>query len=156
MSLPCRDLPAPVGSLVPPIPAARVQSPAPGLPHVRSGRQVGHDEAVQETALLRRVGQVLEEVERCLLSYLLRRHLLHPDIDDLGQHLIGWHEHHGETEPYYVLKGEGDFIDSDRSVVHVTAGDVCLIEEGCGHSIENNSDAVLELMALIYNVEAKQ
>lgn len=69
---------------------------------------------------------------------------------------IGWHEHHGETEPYYVLKGEGDFIDSDRSVVHVTAGDVCLIEEGCGHSIENNSDAVLELMALIYNVEAKQ
>ena len=31
------------------------------------------------------------------------------------------------------------------------AGDVCLIQVGHWHSIENNSDSDLEFMALIYN-----
>ena len=64
---------------------------------------------------------------------------------------IGWHEHLHETEPYYILKGEGDFIDNDHSVHHVTAGDVCIIECGQSHSIENNSYSDLEFMALVYN-----
>lgn len=64
---------------------------------------------------------------------------------------IGWHQHVGETEPFYILKGEGDFIDNDRSVTRVRAGDVCLIQAGHWHSIENNSDSDLEFMALIYN-----
>ena len=64
---------------------------------------------------------------------------------------IGWHEHLHETEPYYILKGEGDFIDNDHSVHHVTAGDVCIIECGQSHSIENNSDSDREVMALVYN-----
>lgn len=64
---------------------------------------------------------------------------------------IGWHQHVHDTEPYYILKGEGDFIDNDKSVTHVKAGDVCLIKVGEWHSIENNSNADLEFMALIYN-----
>ena len=67
---------------------------------------------------------------------------------------IGWHQHVGETEPYYILKGEGDFIDDDRSVTKVHAGDVCLIQVGHWHSIENNSDSDLEFMALIIYNEA--
>ena len=64
---------------------------------------------------------------------------------------VGWHTHVGNTEPYYILKGQADFIDDDRSVTRVGPGDVCLILPGQSHSIENNSDADVELMALIYN-----
>lgn len=65
---------------------------------------------------------------------------------------IGWHVHEGETEPYYILAGEGTFTDSDGSVHLVHKGDCCIIEEGHGHSIANNGAEDLEFMALIYNV----
>ena len=69
---------------------------------------------------------------------------------------VGWHQHVHDTEPYYVLKGEGDFFfgdtkDGPRTKEHVRAGQVCLINVGQWHSIENNSGEELELMALIYN-----
>lgn len=64
---------------------------------------------------------------------------------------VGWHTHEHDTEPYYILKGEADFIDNDGSVTRVTAGDVCTILPGQSHSIENNSDSEVQLMALIYN-----
>ena len=64
---------------------------------------------------------------------------------------VGWHQHERDTEPYYILKGEADFIDNDRSVTRVGPGDCCLIEVGQWHSIENNSQSDVEFMALIYN-----
>ena len=69
---------------------------------------------------------------------------------------IGWHQHVRDTEPYYILSGEGDFYegsseDGERIKTHVTAGDVCVIPVGGWHSLENNSDRELEIIALIYN-----
>ena len=64
---------------------------------------------------------------------------------------VGWHQHVHDTEPYYILKGEADFIDNDKSVTKVGPGDCCIIEVGQYHSIENNSDSDVEFMALIYN-----
>ncbi len=64
---------------------------------------------------------------------------------------IGWHQHVGNTEPYAIIKGEGVFIDNDGSKTTVHAGDVCLIEVGQFHSLENNTDADLELIALVLN-----
>ena len=64
---------------------------------------------------------------------------------------VGWHQHLKETEPYFILKGEADFIDNDKSVTKVGPGDCCVIEVGQYHSIENNSDSDVEFMALIYN-----
>ena len=69
---------------------------------------------------------------------------------------VGWHQHVHDTEPYYVLKGAADFFEGDtefgeRRKSHVHAGQVCIIEVGQWHSIENNSDEELEFMALIYN-----
>ena len=64
---------------------------------------------------------------------------------------VGWHQHVHDTEPYYILKGHADFIDTDRTVTHVGPGDVCLIHVGEYHSLENNSDEDVEFMALIYN-----
>lgn len=64
---------------------------------------------------------------------------------------IGWHQHVGETEPYYILAGEGDFKDNDGSITKVHAGDICTIEVGQYHALANNSSEDLVMMALIYN-----
>ncbi len=69
---------------------------------------------------------------------------------------LGWHQHIHDTEPYYILKGEGDFFEGDsengeRRKTHVHAGQVCIINVGQWHSMENNSGENLEFMALIYN-----
>ena len=64
---------------------------------------------------------------------------------------IGYHTHVGNTEPYYILKGEGIFTGPDGERVRVTAGDVCLIACGQSHGIENAGADNLEMMALILN-----
>ncbi len=68
---------------------------------------------------------------------------------------IGVHQHIGNTEPYYVLKGNGIFIDNEGVRHEITAGDVCTIEVGQSHGIENPTDEVLEVMGLVINEEAK-
>lgn len=65
---------------------------------------------------------------------------------------VGWHKHSGETEPYYILKGHADFIDNDGTKTKVGPGDICTIEDNQFHSIENNYDEDMEMMALIYNL----
>lgn len=64
---------------------------------------------------------------------------------------IGYHQHVDNTEPYYILQGKGTFVDNDMSVTEVGPGDVCYIEVGQSHAIENNSDEDLVFMALVYN-----
>ena len=69
---------------------------------------------------------------------------------------VGWHQHEKDTEPYYILKGEGDFYEGntengEKIKTHVKAGDVCVINVGQWHSLENNSNDELEFIALIYN-----
>ena len=64
---------------------------------------------------------------------------------------IGYHQHVGNTEPYFILKGKGIFVDNDMSRTEVGPGDVCYIEVGQSHALENNSDEDLVFMALVYN-----
>lgn len=64
---------------------------------------------------------------------------------------IGYHQHIGNTEPYFILEGKGTFVDNDGSRTEVGPGDACLIEVGQSHALENNSDQDLVFMALIYN-----
>lgn len=64
---------------------------------------------------------------------------------------VGWHRHVGETEPYYILEGEGIFVDDDGSRTKVVPGDVCTIKPGQCHAIENASEYKdLAFMALIH------
>ena len=63
---------------------------------------------------------------------------------------VGWHQHTVDTEPYYILRGEGDFYEGDsedgeRRKYHVHAGQVCVINVGQWHSLENNSNDELEI-----------
>lgn len=68
---------------------------------------------------------------------------------------IGWHQHVGNTEPYAIIKGEGVFTDNDGTKTTVYPGDVCLIEVGQWHSIENNTDEDMEMIALVINEPAQ-
>ena len=61
---------------------------------------------------------------------------------------IGYHTHTNETEFYYILKGEALFSDNGREVL-LHAGDVAATGYGEGHSLENQTDEPVELMALI-------
>lgn len=69
---------------------------------------------------------------------------------------IGKHRHIEETEPYYILSGEGIFHDNEGKNHSVCAGDICTIAVGEEHWIENKSDNMLVLLALIYGEAGKQ
>lgn len=64
---------------------------------------------------------------------------------------LGYHEHHGNSEAYYITKGIGEYSDNGR-LVRVQAGDVVFCPDGEGHGIDNLSDTDnLEFTALIIN-----
>jgi mannose-6-phosphate isomerase-like protein (cupin superfamily) len=61
---------------------------------------------------------------------------------------IGYHEHHGEEEIFYIIKGRGVVQDNDEERP-VGPGDAVLTGAGSGHSIRNDEDDPLELVAVI-------
>ncbi|MGI6112500.1 MAG: cupin domain-containing protein [Mahellales bacterium] len=61
---------------------------------------------------------------------------------------IGYHEHVGEDEIFYIIKGEGR-VNDNGTMKQVAAGDVILTGNGAGHAIENTGDTSLEIMAII-------
>ena len=92
-------------------------------------------------------------------GYILKEALL--TGEDLGQHCrmfsrvtipagceLGYHEHHGESETYYILSGEGEYDDNGTKRI-VKAGDVTHTPDGCGHALANTGDTDLVFMALI-------
>lgn len=61
---------------------------------------------------------------------------------------LGFHEHHGESETYYILKGQGIYSDNG-TLRMVKAGDVTFTPDGEGHALTNTEDTDLVFMALI-------
>ena len=61
---------------------------------------------------------------------------------------LGYHEHNGESETYYILSGEGNY--NDNGIIRpVKAGDITFTPSGKGHGLENTTDKDLVFMALI-------
>lgn len=61
---------------------------------------------------------------------------------------LGYHEHHGESETYYIISGKGVY--SDNGQLHmVQAGDRTFTPDGKGHALTNTGDEDLVFMALI-------
>lgn len=58
------------------------------------------------------------------------------------------HEHHGETEAYYILSGAGTYHDNGKDVP-AKPGDVFFCEDGGCHGITCDTDEPLVFMALI-------
>ncbi len=61
---------------------------------------------------------------------------------------LGYHEHHGETETYYILNGTGEY-DDNGTKLSVSAGDVLYCKDGCGHGLVNTGRGNLDFIALI-------
>ena len=61
---------------------------------------------------------------------------------------IGYHEHTGERELFYILSGTAEYSDNG-AVRTVRAGDVTVCPNGTGHSIANRGAETVELVALI-------
>lgn len=61
---------------------------------------------------------------------------------------IGYHEHHGETETYYLTKGVGIYNDNGKEYP-VEVGDVTFCADGNGHGIKNAGKEDLVFVALI-------
>ena len=63
---------------------------------------------------------------------------------------VGYHEHHGDSECYFVLSGVGEYSDNGRKYT-VRPGDVTWTPDGKGHSLANTGAEELVFMALIIN-----
>lgn len=61
---------------------------------------------------------------------------------------LGYHEHHGETETYYIIQGTG-LYDDNGTAVEVEAGDVTFCKNGDGHGMKNTGKEDLVFVALI-------
>ena len=61
---------------------------------------------------------------------------------------IGYHVHETDAEIFYLIKGSSQYTDGD-STVTVNAGDTMVCPTGTGHSIANESDETIELVAVI-------
>ncbi len=64
---------------------------------------------------------------------------------------IGYHQHKGEFEVYYVLEGVGQVVD-DGEIYLLRQGDMMQCRDGGSHSIENVGEEPLRVLALILNV----
>ncbi len=92
-------------------------------------------------------------------GYILKEALLQKE--ELGEHCrmftrvtiparcgLGYHEHHGETETYYILSGRGVYNDNGTEVP-AEAGDVFFCKSSAGHGLVNTGDYDLSFVALI-------
>ncbi len=61
---------------------------------------------------------------------------------------IGYHVHEGDSELFYILSGTAEYNDNGE-IKTVSAGDVTICPAGTGHGIANNSEDVVELIAVI-------
>ncbi len=61
---------------------------------------------------------------------------------------IGFHVHEKDSELFYLMNGTAEYSDNGE-IVTVNAGDVMLCPAGTGHSVTNNSDETVELIAVI-------
>ena len=65
--------------------------------------------------------------------------------------VLGYHEHHGNGECYYILLGEGVYDDNGVKRT-VRAGDVTWTPDGSGHGLSNEHGAEdVVFMALFIN-----
>ncbi len=65
--------------------------------------------------------------------------------------VLGYHEHHGNAEAYFILAGEGVY-DDNGTKRKVKAGEVTWTPDGAGHGLSNADGAEdLVFMALIIN-----
>lgn len=64
---------------------------------------------------------------------------------------IGYHIHTTDSEAYYILEGQGTFIDHGEIEKEVQAGDLCIITKGQGHGLKNTGQGRLICLAVVWS-----
>ncbi len=99
--------------------------------HMRDG-----DGVVETTSLIASNGELADK------GRLFSRLTLKPGCG------IGYHEHTGERELFYILSGAVEYSDNGTMrTLHV--GDVAICPSGTGHSVANRGSETAELLAII-------
>ncbi len=62
--------------------------------------------------------------------------------------VLAYHAHHGETETYYILSGQGVYNDNGENRP-AAPGDVFFCQDGGSHGLTNTGSEPLAFMALI-------
>ena len=89
--------------------------------------------------------KILSDAEMGGKCGLYARVTLHPGD------VLGYHEHHGNGECYFILSGTGVYDDNGAKRT-VKSGDVTWTPDGTGHSLDNSAGSEdLVFMALIVN-----
>ena len=61
---------------------------------------------------------------------------------------LGYHEHHGECETYYILSGVGEYDDNGVKRT-VKEGDITYTPSGKGHGLKNIGTESVKFLAVI-------
>lgn len=95
------------------------------------------------------VGEVL--VEKILDEELADKCGLYARVTIPAGSVLGYHEHHGNAESYFVLSGEAVYDDNGVKRT-IKAGDSTWTPDGSGHGVDNSAGTeALVFMALIVN-----
>lgn len=95
------------------------------------------------------VGAVL--IEKVLDEELGDKCGLYAKVTIPAGSVLGYHEHHGNGESYFILSGEAVYDDNGTKRT-IKAGDATWTPDGSGHGVDNSQGkADLVFMALIVN-----
>jgi len=91
------------------------------------------------------------KIEKILDEELADKCGLYAKVTIPAGSVLGYHEHHGNGESYFVLSGEGVYDDNGQKRV-VRAGESTWTPSGSGHGFDNaHGQEDLVFMALIVN-----
>ncbi|MCI5902537.1 MAG: cupin domain-containing protein [Blautia sp.] len=88
------------------------------------------------------IKEILEQEQLGKSSRLYAEVTLEPGCE------IGYHEHHNESETYYIMSGLGMYNDNGK-IRQVKPGDITFTPDGKGHGLKNTCTSNMILMALI-------
>ena len=95
------------------------------------------------------VGEVL--IEKVLDEELADKCGLYARVTIPAGSVLGYHEHHGNGESYFVLSGEAIYDDNGVNRT-IKAGDSTWTPDGSGHGVDNSQGKEpIVFMALIVN-----
>jgi quercetin dioxygenase-like cupin family protein len=84
-----------------------------------------------------------------LLDSELPNHLLHmAEVTLLPGTKVGYHQHVGDSEAYYIVSGQGIYQDNDKEY-EVSANSVTIAYDGDSHGLINNGTYPLIFIAVI-------
>jgi len=90
-------------------------------------------------------------IEKILDSELGAHCALYARVTIPAGSILGYHEHHGNGESYYILSGRAIYNDNGTTR-EIGPGDATWTPDGTGHGVDNSTGAEpIVFMALIVN-----